>query len=51
MYVELFHSNLGWYVRLVAANGEKLSVSEAYYSKWNAKRAAKRVFPNLEIDR
>ncbi len=49
MHVQIFRSNHGWYVRLIAANGEKLTVSEAYYSKWNAKRAARRVFPNLPI--
>ncbi len=49
MHVQIFHSKLGWYVRLIATNGEKLTVSEAYYSKWNAKRAAKRVFPGMDI--
>lgn len=48
MHVQIFHSNHGWYVRLIASNGEKLTVSEAYFSKYNATRAAKRVFPNLE---
>lgn len=43
-----------YYVRLVAANGQTLVVSEAYYSKWGAKRAARRSFPGLvikEVDR
>ena len=30
-----------WFVRLVADNGQILSISEGYFSKWNAKRAAK----------
>jgi uncharacterized protein YegP (UPF0339 family) len=38
-----------WYVRLIAENGEVLTVSEGYYSKWNAQRAARRVFPNLPL--
>lgn len=38
-----------WYVRLVSVNGQVLSVSEGYYSKWNAKRAARRMFPGLRI--
>lgn len=49
LHVQIFHSGHGWYVRLIGGNGEKLTVSEAYYSKWNAKRAARRVFPNLPI--
>lgn len=35
-----------WFVRLVADNGQILSISEGYFSKWNAKRAAKRMYPN-----
>lgn len=38
-----------WYVRLVAENGKVLAVSEGYFSKWNAKRAASKSFPNLPI--
>ena len=38
-----------WYVRLVAANGETLSVSQGYITKWNAKRAAKKNFPNARL--
>ena len=38
-----------WYVRLVAANGETLAVSQGYFSKWNAKRAAKKNFPNATL--
>lgn len=36
-----------WFVKLVGANGQTLSISEGYYSKWNARRAAKRMFPGL----
>lgn len=32
-----------WYLRFVAENGNKLFTSEGYFSKWNAKRAAKRL--------
>lgn len=38
-----------WYVRLVSENGETLAVSEAYVTKWNAKRAAKKNFPNAKL--
>lgn len=31
-----------WYVKIVAGNGETLTISEGYFSKWNAKRAAKK---------
>ena len=52
--VEIFRgSNPGrrepWYVRVVAGNGETLAVSEGYYSRWNAKRAARRLLPGVEI--
>lgn len=36
-----------WYVRLVSVNGQTLTISEGYFSKWNAKRAARRMFPAL----
>lgn len=38
-----------WYLRLVAGNNETLVISEGYYSKWNAQRAARRVFVGLPI--
>lgn len=38
-----------WRVRLVADNGRILSISEGYFSKWNAKRAAKRMYPECAI--
>lgn len=56
MYVEIFPSKYlkfpgkkkKWYVRLVGGNGEPLNTSQGYATKWNATRAAKKVFPNLE---
>lgn len=36
-----------WYVRLVSSNGQVLSISEGYVSKWNAKRAANRMYPEI----
>jgi uncharacterized protein YegP (UPF0339 family) len=38
-----------WRVRLVADNGSILAISEGYYSRWNARRAAKRMFPLLPV--
>lgn len=37
------------YVRLVSSNGQVLSISEGYLTRWNAKRAAKRMYPELPI--
>lgn len=37
-----------WRVKLFGANGLTLNTSEGYASKWNAKRAAKRMFPGVE---
>lgn len=51
MKVEVFRGKGGnpWYVRLIGANGKVLTISEGYFSKWNAKRAAKRMYPRLPI--
>lgn len=38
-----------WYLRLVGANGETLAHSESYYSKWGAKRAARKNFPGKKL--
>jgi len=38
-----------WRVRLVADNGRILSISEGYFSKFNARRAARRMYPDLEV--
>lgn len=38
-----------WYVRLVSTNGETLAVSQGYVTKWNAKRAAKKNFPQARL--
>ena len=51
MRVEIYKGNgrHPWYVRLVAKNGETVASSEGYFSKWNAQRAAKKMFPRLEV--
>jgi uncharacterized protein YegP (UPF0339 family) len=38
----------GWYYRVRADNGRILTVSEGYVTKWNAKRAARKLFPMVE---
>ena len=38
-----------WFLRLVASNGKVLSVTEGYFSKWNAKRAARKNFPDAKL--
>ena len=50
MRVEIFkgEGTQPWFVRLVADNHKKLNVSEGYLTKWNAKRAARKMFPDLE---
>lgn len=41
---------MSWYVRLKAANGETLSISESFRTKWNARWHAKRFYPSLRIE-
>jgi uncharacterized protein YegP (UPF0339 family) len=38
-----------WFIRLVSDNGQTLAFSEAYFSKWNAKRAAAKNFPGNRV--
>ena len=51
MKIELFKGKglQPWFLRLVGANGKVLSVSEGYFSKWNAKRAAKKNFARIPL--
>ncbi|MDH4038831.1 MAG: YegP family protein [Candidatus Krumholzibacteria bacterium] len=40
-----------WRFRIIArANGQIVEASEGYYSKWNAKRAIRRRYPNVQIE-
>jgi uncharacterized protein YegP (UPF0339 family) len=43
MKVVVYKKHLFWRVKLVAANGEAVMVSETYYSRSNAVRAAQRL--------
>jgi uncharacterized protein YegP (UPF0339 family) len=44
MSVEYFPGNDGqWYVRLRAANGQTVAVTEGYTRKWSARRSARRI--------
>lgn len=38
-----------WFLRLVASNGRTLVVSESYFSRFNAKRAAAKTFPDIPL--
>lgn len=51
-HVELFKGTgvQPWYLRLVGSNGATLAVSEGYFSKWNAKRAARKNFPGIPLE-
>lgn len=48
MYVKLKKARKGYRVYLVAGNHAIQTFSEAYATKWNAKRAARRMFPDLQ---
>lgn len=51
MKVEIFKGSglHPWYLRVRGANGKVLATSEGYLTKWNAKRAAKKNFPELPV--
>jgi uncharacterized protein YegP (UPF0339 family) len=51
MRVEIYQGTgmKNWRVRLVADNGQIFAISEGYATKWNAQRAARRIFPDLEV--
>ena len=51
MKVQLFRGTGShrWFLRLVAVNGEVVAHSEGYFSKWNAKRAARKNFPGIPL--
>ena len=51
MKVELFkgEGRQPWFLRLVAANGKTITVSEGYATRWNAKRAARKAMPDLPL--
>ncbi len=39
-----------WWWRVVSVNGQIVATSgEGYFSKWNAKRAAKKLYPDIPI--
>ncbi len=40
----------GYFFRLVAANGEPISVSESFTTKWSAKRSARKVAESLRVE-
>lgn len=39
-----------WRFRIVAGNGEIVAQSQGYFSKWNVKRAVRKIFPNAKIE-
>ena len=39
-----------WRYRIRAGNNEIVATSEPYFSKWNAKRAVRRLYPDAEIE-
>ncbi|MBA3565230.1 MAG: YegP family protein [Actinobacteria bacterium] len=52
--VEIFRGNgrilPGYFFRLVAANGEPISVSESFTTKFSAKRSARQVAESLRVE-
>lgn len=39
-----------WRFRLLGFNGEVVSMSEGYVSKWNVKRVVKKAFPDFPVE-
>ncbi len=49
--VEVYRDEKGqWRWRAKAGNGEIIATGEAHTLRWSAKRAARRVFPDAELD-
>ncbi len=41
-----------WFLRVVSVNGQTVLVSEGFYSRWNAKRAARKLdLPLVDLSR
>ena len=47
--IEVYRKHLLWRVKLVGRNGETVMNSEAYYSRSNAERSAKRLRRELGL--
>jgi uncharacterized protein YegP (UPF0339 family) len=47
MKIKLLKGKVRWYYTIVGNNGETIAVSQKYFSKSNAKRAARKVALNL----
>lgn len=45
--VEIFKGKVGWYFHRKSPNGQTISVSEGYNTKYSAMRGAKRANPDL----
>lgn len=43
------HGLQPWRFRVVAGNGEVVAASEGYLTRWNAKRAARKIWPDAVI--
>ncbi len=52
--VEVFKGNgrilPGYFYRLKSSNGQTLSVSESYTTKWSCKRSARKVAESLRVE-
>lgn len=47
--VHVVKGKAGYYLRLVSPNGETLATSEAYRTRWGAKRAAAKNFRGFTV--
>ncbi len=52
LVIEMFkgHGVRRWRWRVKAANGEIVAASQGYATKWNAKRAALRIWPDAKVE-
>lgn len=52
--IEVYRGGDGWRWRAITRNGEIIATGESHSRKWNAKRAARRAFPDwpvVKVDR
>lgn len=49
LHAQIYKVPKGWRWRVVGNNNEIMAQGESYSTKWNTKRALRRLFPGIDI--